>query len=85
MSDSSKGFAVRVAKTEPVAFEDNEKTFAELQERIAKTVKFLEGVKVRLLGLFFSLSFYFLSSSLFQGECWEVRNFWVGACESDEC
>ena len=48
VSDSSKGFAVRVAKVEPVAFEDNEKTFPELQERIAKTIKFLEGVKVCL-------------------------------------
>jgi hypothetical protein len=46
VSDTSKGFAVRVAKIEPVAFEDNEKTFPELQERIAKTIKFLEGVKV---------------------------------------
>jgi len=45
VSDSSKGFAVRVAKVEPVAFEDNEKTFPELQERIAKTIRFLEGVK----------------------------------------
>lgn len=72
MSDSSKGFAVRVAKIEPVAFEDNEKTFAELQERIAKTIRFLEGVKVCLLYLFlyiFFTSFFFS----FQGECLEVR------------
>ena len=48
VSDSSKGFAVRVAKVETVAFEDNEKTFPELQERIAKTIRFLEGVKVCL-------------------------------------
>lgn len=46
VSDTSKGFAVRVAKIEPVPFEDNEKTFPELQERIAKTIKFLESVKV---------------------------------------
>jgi hypothetical protein len=46
VSDASKGFAVRVGKIEPVAFEDNEKTFPELQERIAKTIKFLESVKV---------------------------------------
>ena len=35
-----------MGKIEPVPFEDNEKTFEELLERIAKTVKFLEGVKV---------------------------------------
>jgi len=35
-----------VGKIEPVPFEDNEKTFEELLERIAKTIKFLEGVKV---------------------------------------
>ncbi|KAN0095198.1 protein of unknown function (DUF1993) domain containing protein [Hyaloscypha variabilis] len=45
VSDTSKGFAVRVGKIEPVPFEDNEKTFEELLERIAKTIKFLEGVK----------------------------------------
>ncbi|PMD40872.1 hypothetical protein L207DRAFT_583046 [Hyaloscypha variabilis F] len=45
VSDTSKGFAVRVGKIEPVPFEDNEKTFEELLERIAKTVRFLEGVK----------------------------------------
>ena len=45
VSDTSKGFAVRVGKVEPVPFEDNEKSFPELLERIAKTVKFLEGVK----------------------------------------
>ena len=48
VSDTSKGFAVRVGKIEPVPFEDNEKTFPELLERIAKTIKVLESVKVRL-------------------------------------
>jgi hypothetical protein len=47
VSDTSKGFAVRVGKIEPVPFEDNEKTFPELLERIAKTIKVLESVKVR--------------------------------------
>jgi len=44
VSDTAKGVPIRVAKLEPVAFEDNEKTFPELQERIAKTIKFLESV-----------------------------------------
>ncbi|TVY76042.1 hypothetical protein LSUE1_G005479, partial [Lachnellula suecica] len=44
VSDSAKGLAVRVAKVEPQAWEDNEKTFAELQERIKKTIAFLEKV-----------------------------------------
>jgi len=51
VSDTSKGFAVRVGKIEPVPFEDNEKTFPELLERIAKTIKVLESVKVRLTPL----------------------------------
>jgi hypothetical protein len=46
VSDTSKGVAVRVGKLEPVSFEDNEKTFPELQERIAKTIAFLKGVDV---------------------------------------
>jgi hypothetical protein len=51
VSDTSKGFAVRVGKIEPVPFEDNEKTFPELLERIAKTIKVLESVKVRFTPL----------------------------------
>jgi len=47
VSDTSKGFAVRVGKIEPVPFEDNEKTFPELLERIAKTIKVLESVNVK--------------------------------------
>ncbi len=46
VSDTSKGFAVRVGKIEPVPFEDNEKSFPELLERIEKTIKVLETVKV---------------------------------------
>src|SRR6266487_4427123 len=42
VSDQARFCAVRVAKTEPVPMEDNEKTFAELQERIANTIKVLE-------------------------------------------
>ena len=49
VSDTSKGFAVRVAKIEPVPFEDKETTFPELLERIEKTVKLLESVKVCFL------------------------------------
>ncbi|KAK0118602.1 hypothetical protein ONS95_007487 [Cadophora gregata] len=45
ISDTSKGFCVRVAKIEAVALEDNEKTMEDLQTRIAKTIEILEGVK----------------------------------------
>lgn len=44
-SNSAKFLAVRVAGTENEPWDDNEKTFDELQARIAKTVKFLEAVK----------------------------------------
>jgi uncharacterized protein len=42
ISDTAKFCAVRVGKVEPVPMEDNEKTFAELQDRITKTIQFLE-------------------------------------------
>jgi uncharacterized protein len=42
VSDTAKGCAVRVGKAEPVAMEDNEKTFPELQARITKTIEVLE-------------------------------------------
>jgi hypothetical protein len=42
VSDYAKGVAVRIGKVEPVVMEDNEKTIAELQERILRTVAFLE-------------------------------------------
>src|SRR5471032_2150457 len=37
-SDISKGGAARLAQVEPPAFEDNETTFAELIERLRKTI-----------------------------------------------
>lgn len=43
-SDSAKFVAVRVGQVENVAFEDNEKSFDDLQTRIAKTVDFLRTV-----------------------------------------
>jgi len=43
-SDTSKGAVVRLGAVENVAFEDNEKTFDELQARIAKTCEFLRAV-----------------------------------------
>ena len=42
--DVVKGGAARLSGTEVPSFPDNETTFAELQERIAKTVKFIEGI-----------------------------------------
>lgn len=44
MSDSAKGLAVRVAKAEPESWPDNEKTFADLEARLKKTIAFLEKV-----------------------------------------
>lgn len=42
-SDAVKGAAARLGGVEVPSFPDNEKTFAELQERIAKTAKFVGG------------------------------------------
>jgi uncharacterized protein len=42
VSDTAKGVAVRVGKAEPVVMEDNEKTFADMQDRISRTIEFLE-------------------------------------------
>jgi hypothetical protein len=42
-SDSAKGCAARLAGTEPPSFPDEEKTFPELQARIAKTVEYLKS------------------------------------------
>lgn len=42
-TDMAKGCAARLAGSEPPKYEDTERTFKELKERIAKTVQFLEG------------------------------------------
>jgi hypothetical protein len=44
-SDTAKGGAARLAGVEPPKYEDNEKTFAELIERLRKTVAYLETFK----------------------------------------
>ncbi len=44
VSDTAKGFAVRVGGVENVAMEDNEASFDELQARITKTIDFLKSV-----------------------------------------
>ena len=44
-SDTSKAAAARLTGTVSPSFPDEEKTFAELRERIAKTVAYLEGLK----------------------------------------
>lgn len=43
-SDAAKGAAARLSGVEPPKFEDNEKTFPELLERIDKTIAFLTSV-----------------------------------------
>ena len=44
-SDAVKATAARLAEIEVPSFEDNEITFFELQERISKTIKFLQTIK----------------------------------------
>ena len=44
-SDASKGAAARLAGVEIPKFEDNEQTFADCQERVRKTLAFLETLK----------------------------------------
>lgn len=48
-SDMSKGAIARLAGVTAPAMEDNEVTFAQLQERIAKTLRFIESVDVQQL------------------------------------
>ena len=48
-SDMSKGAIARLSGVAAPAMEDNEVTFAELQERIAKTLRFIESVDVAKL------------------------------------
>jgi uncharacterized protein len=43
-TDMAKGTAARLAGMEPLRFEDNETTFAELKARVAKTIAFLESL-----------------------------------------
>jgi len=45
VSDAAKATAARLAEIEVPNFEDSETTFTELQERIAKTTKFLQTIK----------------------------------------
>lgn len=44
-SDNAKSSVARLARVDIPKFEDNETTFAELKERIAKTVAFLQSIK----------------------------------------
>lgn len=44
-TDTAKGCAARLAGVTPPVYEDNEKTFAELNERIAKTLVYLQSFK----------------------------------------
>ena len=44
-TDTAKGCAARLAGIDNPSFPDTETTFAQLQERIAKTVEFVQGVK----------------------------------------
>jgi uncharacterized protein len=43
-TDNAKGPVARLAAVDRPAYEDNEKTFAELHARIAKTIAFIESV-----------------------------------------
>jgi hypothetical protein len=43
--DQVKNSMARLAGIEPPKFDDSETTFAELQERVAKTIAFIDGIK----------------------------------------
>lgn len=45
VSDTAKGGAARLAGLEPPKYEDNEKTFPELIERLRKTIAYLDTFK----------------------------------------
>ncbi|KAG9237672.1 hypothetical protein BJ875DRAFT_453134 [Amylocarpus encephaloides] len=45
VSDSVKGVAVRLGGAEPESWADDETTFEQLQERIAKTIAFIEKLE----------------------------------------
>jgi hypothetical protein len=44
-SDIARGTAARLAGTEPPAWEDKEQSFAELGERLDRTIQFLQGIQ----------------------------------------
>src|SRR5262245_16498263 len=44
-SDFAKGAAARLAGVEPPSWGDTEKTFAELKDRIGKTIDYVQGFK----------------------------------------
>jgi len=46
-TDNAKGGAARLAQVDPPKFEDNETTFAQLHERLEKTIAFLKGLQSR--------------------------------------
>ncbi|MCY1408191.1 hypothetical protein D9M71_235100 [compost metagenome] len=48
-SDSAKGCAARLAGIDIPVYPDDETTFDELQARIARTIRFLEGIKAEQL------------------------------------
>jgi hypothetical protein len=45
VSDTAKGCAARLTGTEPPNFPDEEKTFPELQQRIARTIEYLKSFR----------------------------------------
>jgi hypothetical protein len=49
VTDQAKNGSARLAGVEPPRFEDNEKTIAELKERVAKTLKFIKGIDPKLI------------------------------------
>ena len=51
ISDIAKSVAARVTEAEPVSMEDYEKTFADLQERIKKTIEVCVILSVPILNL----------------------------------
>ena len=47
-SDTARFFAVRVGGAKHEGMDDNEKSFADLQERLAKTIKYLQALDPKI-------------------------------------
>ncbi|KAI6248144.1 hypothetical protein HI914_03750 [Erysiphe necator] len=65
VTDAARFVAERLGKITPIEYENNEKTYEELQERVKKTIEILESVKESDFGseeddLSFTVKGYFL-------------------------
>lgn len=71
ISDTSKSLAVRVAKTAPEIWADDETTFEQLQTRITKTINYLEKIDPQSMDEEDAII-------NFSGKNWTAREFVLG-------